>query len=357
MTALIPVAVALVPVLLFLAGLQLMDSFKLVRIRAVLTAIAAGGVAAVAAIAFHAWLFPVTGLALTPFSRYVAPITEETVKAVFLVFLIARRRVGFLVDAAVQGFAVGAGFAVVENIEYLRTLTDATVMLWLVRGLGTAVLHGATMAIFAMVSRTLADRRPERMLLVFWPGWLAAVFIHSAFNHVPLPPLAMTMAQLVVLPLLVLSVFQRSERETREWVGAGLDLDVELLQLVESDAFEFTRFGAYLKELRAHFPGPIVADMFCLLRLELELSVQAKAMLMVREVGLDMRVDEDLTACLAELEYLQAGIGRTGMLALKPLQVTSHRDQWHRYLLAQAGPQARLNVSARRRLLTRLRGR
>ena len=32
MTALIPVAVALVPVLLFLAGLQLMDSFKLVRI-------------------------------------------------------------------------------------------------------------------------------------------------------------------------------------------------------------------------------------------------------------------------------------------------------------------------------------
>ncbi|HZA33580.1 MAG TPA: hypothetical protein VE505_01570, partial [Vicinamibacterales bacterium] len=114
---------------------------------------------------------------------------------------------------------------------------------------------------------------------------------------------------------------------------------------------------SYLKELRAHFPGPIVADMFCLLRLELELSVQAKAMLMVREVGLDMRADEDLTACLAELQYLQAGIGRTGMLALKPLQVTSHRDQWHKYLLAQAGPQARLTVGARKRLFSRLGGR
>jgi hypothetical protein len=42
MTSVLPVAVALVPVLLFLAGLQLMDSFKLVRIRAVVTAIAAG---------------------------------------------------------------------------------------------------------------------------------------------------------------------------------------------------------------------------------------------------------------------------------------------------------------------------
>jgi protease PrsW len=357
MTSALPVATALVPVLLFLAGLQLMDSFKLVRIKAVVTAIAAGALGAAGVSLLHTWLLPATGLDLTTFSRYVAPITEETVKAVFIVALIARRRVGFLVDAAVQGFAVGAGFAVIENIEYLRALSDAPLGLWLVRGLGTAVLHGATMAIFAMVSRTLADRRPEQLLLVFWPGWLAAIAIHSAFNHVPLPPFAMTMVQLVVLPLLVLSVFQRSERETREWVGAGLDLDVELLQLVESDAFEFTRFGSYLKELRAHFPGPIVADMFCLLRLELELSVQAKAMLMVREVGLDMRVDEDLTACLAELEYLQAGIGRTGMLALKPLQVTSHRDQWHKYLLAQASPQARENAGARQRLLARLRRR
>jgi protease PrsW len=357
MTSALHVAIALVPVLLFLGGLQLMDSFKLVRMKAVLTAIAAGGSAALLCILLHAWLLPATGLGVTTFSRYVAPLTEEALKAAFIVFLIARRRVGFLVDAAVQGFAVGAGFAVVENLEYLRTFSDASVMLWLVRGLGTAVLHGATMAIFAMVSRTLADRRPERMLLVFWPGWLAAVIIHSGFNHVPLPPFAMTMVQLVVLPILVLGVFQRSEQETREWVGAGLDLDVELLQLVVSDTFEFTRFGSYLKELRAHFPGPIVADMFCLLRLELELSVQAKAMLMVREVGLDMRVDEDLTACLAELEYLQAGIGRTGMLALKPLQVTSHRDQWHKYLLAQAGPQARLTVGARKRLFSRLGGR
>ena len=73
--------------------------------------------------------------------------------------------------------------------------------------------------------------------------------------------------------------------------------------------------------------------MFCLLRLELELSVQAKAMLMARESGSRSPVDDDLSAALAELEYLQASIGTTALLALKPLQVTSHRDDWHRYLL------------------------
>ena len=108
-----------------------------------------------------------------------------------------------------------------------------------------------------MVARTLlrsAARSPVRASS--GPGWLAAVAIHSAFNHVPLPPVAMTLLLLIVLPLLVLVVFQRSERATREWVGAGLDLDVELLNAGASDAFGYTRFGTYLQELRARFPGP-----------------------------------------------------------------------------------------------------
>src|SRR4029450_12099079 len=96
-------------------------------------------------------------------TRYVAPVTEETAKALLIAVLISSARVGFLVDAAVQGFAVGTGFALVENLTYLRSLPDATVTLWIVRGLGTAVLQGATTAIFAMLSKTLADRRRDRI--------------------------------------------------------------------------------------------------------------------------------------------------------------------------------------------------
>jgi hypothetical protein len=80
----------------------------------------------------------------------------------------------------------------------------------------------------------------------------------------------------------------------------------------------------------------VVADMFCLLRLELELSVQAKAMLLAREAGLIIPVTPELRISLDEIHYLQSSIGRTGLLALKPLQVTSDRDRWHRYLLAEA---------------------
>jgi hypothetical protein len=269
-------------------------------------------------------------------SSYLAPVIEESLKASIIVFLILRGRAGFLVDAAVQGFAVGAGFALVENVTYLRAFGDAPLALWLVRGLGTAMLHGGTTAIFAILARALADRYPRRPHMAFLPGLAAAILIHSAFNHLPLPPMVLAATMMLVLPLLLLFVFDRSERATREWMGAGMDLDIEVLQLVASEHFTLTRFGQYLQELRARFPGIVVADMYCLLRLELELSVHARAMIMAREAGLELAGDEDLSASLDEREYLQRSIGRMGLLALRPLQVTSHRDRWHRQLLAQA---------------------
>jgi RsiW-degrading membrane proteinase PrsW (M82 family) len=341
-----PIAVAVLPAFVFLGTLMLMDSFKLVRPASVGLALIYGMASAIVCEAFHVRLIAAS-IDLDVLTRYVAPVTEEAVKALFVAFLILRRRVGFVVDAAVQGFAVGTGFAVFENFSYLRDVGDAPLVLWVVRGLGTAVLHGATTAVVAMIAKTIADHRPDRALLAILPGWAVAVLVHSAYNHLLVSPLVATALLLLVLPLLVLAVFDRSDRATREWVGAGLDLDIELLHLVVSEHFQVTRFGRYLRELRTHFDGPIVADMFCLLRLELELSVQAKARLIARGAGLEMPVDDDLHASLSELKYLRRSIGPTGLLALKPLQVTSHRDDWHRFMLSQAGVRARIKGKVR----------
>lgn len=331
----VSVALALLPVVGFLAVLFAMDSFKLVPFRAVLGALVAGGAAALVAL----FVWSALGLDLqtgNAVSYYVAPVIEETLKSAVVVLLILRGRAGFLVDAAVQGFAVGAGFALLENVAYLQAFGTAPLTLWLVRGLGTAMLHGGTTAIFAILARALSDRFPRRPHVAFLPGLVAVIVIHSAFNHLLLPPIVLAAVVMFVLPLLILFVFDRSERATREWMGAGMDLDIEVLQLVSSEHFAVTRLGQYLQELRARFPGVVVANMYCLLRLELELSVHARAMIMAREAGLDLAGDEDLDASLQEREYLHRSIGKAGLLALRPLQVTSDRDRWHRQLLAQA---------------------
>jgi protease PrsW len=332
------VALALLPVLLFLALLVLLDSFKLVSMRQVLLALAAGGAAAVLAARVNGALLDATGISTTAYSRYVAPLFEETLKALWIALLIRRRRVGFLVDAAILGFAVGAGFALFENVEYLRALAEARPLLWLVRGLGTAVLHGATSSVFALLAKGLSDRHPEFPLVAMAPGLLAAIGAHSLYNHFFLPPPIAAAVLLVAMPLLVVAVFARSERATRAWLGVGLDSDLELvLSIVSGQALE-TRIGGYLRTLSARFPGEVVADMLCLVRIQAELAIRAKGLLLAREAGLDAPVGEDVRASLAELRYLERSIGRTGLLALAPILRRSSRDVWQVYLLEEAGP-------------------
>jgi RsiW-degrading membrane proteinase PrsW (M82 family) len=343
------VVAALLPVVAFLALLFLMDSFKLVPHREVIAALAAGAAAALAALALHSWLLPESGLSVRAFSRYVAPVTEETLKAVYVVLVLKRGRIGFMVDAALVGFTVGTGFALVENAEYLRSAGDSRFVVWIVRGFGPAVLHGAATALFAILAKSLSDLRGGAGMAALAPGWAAAIVLHGTFNHFPLPPVLATCTLLLVLPLLVTAVFNRSERATRAWVGQGLDVDVELLNLVTSTDFGKTRIGAYLRQLTSRFPGPVVADMFCLLRLDIELGIRARGLLIAREAGLQMPMDPDLKAKLQEIRYLERSIGKTGLIALRPLRAKTDRDDWDRYLLEQTGHGATLGRGGRLR--------
>lgn len=331
------VAAALLPVLLFLALLVFLDSFKLVSLRSVLLALAAGAAAALVGARLNLALLDTTGLSTTAYSRYAAPLVEELLKALWIALLLRRGRVGFLVDAAILGFAVGAGFALVENVEYLRAMAEPRVLLWLVRGFGTALLHGATTTILAMVAKSLLDRRPWPPELAVVPALLAAAAIHSAYNHFFLPPVAAAAVLLVALPLLVAFVFDRSERATREWLGTGLDSDLEIVESIVSGRFLGTRLGGYLRSLQARFPGEVVADMLCLVRLQAELSIRAKGLLLAREAGLDAPVGEDVRASLQELRYLETSMGPTGRLALKPVLRESARETWQVFLLEEAG--------------------
>jgi hypothetical protein len=272
---------------------------------------------------------------LTVFSRYVAPVVEELAKAAWIAFLIRRQRVGFLVDAAILGFGVGAGFALVENMEYLRTLTTPSLLVWVVRGFGTAIMHGAATAIFAVLTKSLVDRRDKPETLDFLPGFMVAVAIHSAYNHSLLHPLVTTILLVALLPPLLILAFGRSEQATRQWLGLGMDTDVELLQCIRSGRIGGTRVGGYLRSLTSRFPGPVVADMLCMLQIHLELSVRAKGLLLAREAGLPVVIGADVRANLEELRYLEKAIGPTGLLAMKPIRRQSSRDLWQLHVLAE----------------------
>ncbi len=281
-------AAGFLPVLLFLAGLRIMDSYKLVPRRALLESLVAGALAAGVAYILNRLLLELAHVEPHVLGRALAPLIEESLKATYVAWLIRTGQVGFMVDAAISGFAIGAGFGLIENLYYAGALHDLSLPLWLARGLGTAVMHGCTTAMFALVTQSLSERRGRT-----------------------------------------------SERATRAWLGTGLDGEVEALEQLLEGEVAGTRVGHYLEALRTRFPGAVVADMLCLLRIHLELSIRAKGMLIARSAGVDIQPDASVRANLEELRYLERTIGPTGKLAMLPLRRTSSRDLWQIMLLSR----------------------
>ncbi|HTK70326.1 MAG TPA: PrsW family glutamic-type intramembrane protease, partial [Candidatus Eisenbacteria bacterium] len=250
----LPILLGFLPVLLFLAALLLLDSYKLVTGRAIVVTLGVGAAAALVSFAWNRGLLA-AGLDEGALRSYVAPVIEEVAKAAFLIYLVRSQRVGFMVDAGIRGFAVGTGFAVVENLYYARALGDYGVLLWLVRGLGTAIMHGSTSGIVGILSKSLADRHRTSAWWVFLPGLAIAIGSHAIYNHFFVNPLLATAIMCLLMPPLVIAVFERSERATQEWLSSEFDSDLELLDSIHSGELGETRVGRYLESIRHRFPG------------------------------------------------------------------------------------------------------
>ncbi len=324
----------LLPVCCFLAALLYLDSYKLTPMRSVLMVIGLGCVAALISYPINLVGLDVIGLSFATLTRYVAPVVEEALKALIVILLIRRNRVGFLVDAAIYGFAVGAGFAILENLYYLQILPETRLGTWIVRGFGTAMMHGGATAIFAIVAHTLAGQKPTRGRAIYVPGFAVAVVLHSVFNHFFLAPIVNTMVVLACLPIVLAIIFQQSEKSVSDWLGMGFDADTELLELINSGELSTSKVGRYLHSLKEKFEGPIVADLLCYLRLHTELSIRAKGLLMMRESGFVNKAGDETRAKLEELAFLETSIGTTGKLAIKPFLRMSQKDLWQFYMLS-----------------------
>lgn len=327
--------VGLLPVLVFLATLLWLDSYKLVAVRSVLATIAAGTLVAAACYGVNLALLGALPMEFGVYSRFVAPFVEEALKGLIIVYLIRRHAIGFPADAAIFGFAVGTGFAVVENLYYLAIFQDSHVAVWVVRGFGTAIMHGGATAIFAIVAHTLAEQRQARGPAEILPGLFAATLVHSLYNQFLFAPVYSTLGILLLLPPAIYFVFQHSEGALQRWLAVDFDADTQMLELINSGALDDSKLGRHLENIRHHFPERVVADMLCYLRLHVELSMRASATLLLRESGLQPEVDPEVRAMVEEMRFLERSIGKTGQHAMKPFLRLSSRDLWQLYTLGK----------------------
>jgi len=108
------------------------------------------------------------------------------------------------------------------------------------------------------------------------PGWALAVAVHSLFNHFLLSPVHSAGLVALVVPALLVFVFQRGEARLSRWLDVGFDADAELLELIGSGRLSESPVGRYLQEIRDRFRPEVVVDMICCLRLYVELALRRR---------------------------------------------------------------------------------
>src|SRR6478609_1673411 len=219
--------VALIPVLVMLGLFVWLDAFALMDLKEVLILLLLGALGALAAWPVSGRLLDTLPIGFSIYSRFVAPWIEEAIKAVIMIALFRMNRIGYKLDAVISGFAIGAGFSVVENIFYLTIFPQYNTGTWLVRGFGTATMHGTTLAVLAAIAHEFAERETreaagdyEFSLLWFIPGYGVAVALHTAFNQFPDRPMIAMMGAILIAPLVILAILNFGTAEAQSWLAA-----------------------------------------------------------------------------------------------------------------------------------------
>jgi RsiW-degrading membrane proteinase PrsW (M82 family) len=318
----------IIPVFVFLVLLTGFDSFKLIRTNDLIFSFILGLIAALLALLINNLIQHQFDITYYELSVRVAPPTEEIIKTVFFIHFVYWARVGFMIDGAILGFAIGASFAAIENTIFLYAEPHHSFIVYLVRGVGTAIMHGGVTALSALIAMYFVTKFDKINIRYFLPGLIVAIAIHLLYNQFFISPVHSSIVIVFLMPALIYTVFYFNERSLSRWLDMEFDEEVNLLQKLKHGEFTDTRQGKYMTKLKDQFKPDIVYDMICYLQIYLELSIQAKSFIMQKEQGLSPIIDDNTIDKIDELDHLKKSIGRSGAMALSPILPMRQKDIW-----------------------------
>ena len=320
--------IALLPVIVLVIVLYRLDSHRLLGTNFMLRIFFAGALSALACYWINGFVLENIALDFSRYTRFVAPMVEELVKASIIIFLFRTHRIGFLIDAGILGFTVGAGFSFIENIYYLHFASDAHYGVWAVRGFGTAIMHGGATALFAIIAQTMTERHRQMNPLLYVPGLIVAFLLHAIFNHFPVSPILSTVVTLLILPAVLFLLFEKDERTIHDFLEMDFASHKRLLRQIRHGEFSGCEAGRFLRDMKERLSAPIAQEMIDYFCLHTELVLNAESILLAREQDIEIEVGEEIRQRLLEMHRLEKHIGRAGLRALRPHLEFSAKDMW-----------------------------
>ena len=157
--------------------------------------------------------------------RYFAPIIEEFLKGLILYLILRRVQIARTVDGIIYGIAVGTGFAIIENFEYVSGRPDSAFTIALMRAFSTNLVHMSTVGISGFLFLTArVDKNKATKSIRILLAFAIPTILHSAFNNMVNNGVYSIVAILsgVLMITGVTSVIRKLINEDQKWIEFSL---------------------------------------------------------------------------------------------------------------------------------------
>ncbi len=246
----------------------------------------------------------------------VAPIVEEIVKSLVLVYFGRRPDFTYFVDGAIYGFAAGIGFSILENLFYISQASSGGegTLLVISRSFSTCLMHGSASALVGVsIGRFRYGHSWTRTLSAVL-GWGAAIVLHSGFNRVVEfwdgAALLLGSVGIGIGGVILIALFIRwGLAEERRWIEEKLGLDMRVTEKEKALVRQIQDLEDLLKPITERFGREKSAQVEEFLVKQAQLGIKQKS----RELATDARhkeqVQQQIATLQADMEALRRKVG------------------------------------------------
>ncbi len=305
--------VAIAIPIVFLYVVRWLDLYASGSFKTVVVCFAAGLAAFFLALPISSSLARVVGYALAVV--LVAPIVEELLKSLALIYYVRRPEFTYFVDGAIYGFAAGTAFAVVENIFFLMTTNqDTGMLLALSRGFSTSLMHGSTSSLVGISLGRLRFGHGRTRVASLVLGWAAAMTLHVTFNNIVqrsenvVGMMVTIFIGLVGVGLTVGFILWGLQEEKR-WLRESLQLDVGVSARESAVVQRMEDLEELLAPIGQHFGKPKQKQVEEFLKLQARLGLKHKAQQMIQDEPLRARLADEVADIRKQMDKLRRSVG------------------------------------------------
>ncbi len=251
--------------------------------------------------------------------RFSAPLAEETLKGLFLFYLVRRPKFTYFVDGAIYGFACGIGFAIFENYEYVLGNSSIAISLAISRVLSTNLIHATGSALIGI---SLGIWRLEKSRLRFlFPlgGWLCAFAMHSTFNNIVSDNTILIFAfilSFIGIGIIVFAVF-RGLKEEKSWIEEKLGMTDGVTSGEAAIVQRINKVDDILAPLAQRFGPQKASQIEEFLLMQARLGILRKTVEKLQDEKMRLAAQNQIEELRLEMDEARRAVGAYCMLYLR----------------------------------------